>query len=112
MSENNEIQKPNGAQPGTQPGKGYAIASLVCGIVSLVLFMFGVFAIVAIVGIVLACLAKKNGFVGGIRTAGFVTSIIGLSLGALYIVYYAIIFIEIFDGSFWYFWYYLRRFYY
>ena len=71
MEENNNI-----------PGKGAATASLVLGIISVVLWFFGYSALVSvilgIVGLILAGNAKKAGFNGGIRTAGFVLSLIGL----------------------------------
>ncbi|HIT57025.1 MAG TPA: hypothetical protein IAA94_03600 [Candidatus Galloscillospira stercoripullorum] len=73
-----------------QPGKGAATGSLVCGIISVVLWFFGYSAllsvILGIVGLVLASKAKKEGFVGGMQTAGFVLSIIGLIGGALVFV--------------------------
>ena len=79
MEENNNI-----------PGKGAATASLVLGIISVVLWLFGYSALVSvilgIVGLILAGNAKKAGFNGGIRTAGFVLSLIGLIGGAMFFV--------------------------
>ena len=79
MEENNNI-----------PGKGAATASLVRGIISVVLWFFGYSALVSvilgIVGLILAGNAKKAGFNGGIRTAGFVLSLIGLIGGAIFFV--------------------------
>lgn len=79
MEENNSI-----------PGKGAATASLVLGIISVVLWFFGYSALVSvilgIVGLILAGNAKKAGFNGGIRTAGFVLSLIGLIGGAIFFV--------------------------
>ena len=79
MEENNNI-----------PGKGAATASLVLGIISVVLRFFGYSALVSvilgIVGLILAGNAKKAGFNGGIRTAGFVLSLIGLIGGAIFFV--------------------------
>lgn len=76
--------------PGEQPGKGPAVACLVCGIVSVVCWFFGWSAIASvilgIVGIVLAGNSKKAGYVGGMRTAGFILSIIGLVVGAIVLV--------------------------
>ena len=71
--------------PVQQPGKGLAVGALVCGIVSLVLsWMGGLLGVVAgIVGIILSVQAKKQGFVGGMNTAGLVMSIIGLALGGI-----------------------------
>ena len=72
---------------GDVPGKGAATASMVLGIISVVLWFFGYSAIVSVilgvVGLILAGNAKKAGFMGGIRTAGFVLSLIGLIGGAL-----------------------------
>lgn len=72
------------------PGKNAAIGSLVCGIVSIVFWFFGITSILSlilgIVGLVLASNAKKAGFEGSLRTAGFVLSIIGTVFGALIFV--------------------------
>ncbi len=72
------------------PGKGAAIASLVLGIISVVFWFFGIGSLVSIVcgiiGLILASNAKKAGFEGGIRTGGFVCSLIGLIGGALVFV--------------------------
>lgn len=72
------------------PGKGAATASMVLGIISVVLWFFGYSALVSvilgIVGLILAGNAKKAGFVGGIQTAGFVLSLIGLIGGAIFFV--------------------------
>ena len=70
MEENNNI-----------PGKGAATASLVLGGYSAL-----VSVILGIVGLILAGNAKKAGFNGGIRTAGFVLSLIGLIGGAIFFV--------------------------
>lgn len=72
---------------GNIPGKNAAIGSLVCGIVAVVFWFFGITAIISfilgIVGMVLAASSKKAGFVGGLRTAGFILSLLGLIFGAL-----------------------------
>lgn len=77
-------------QGGSEPGKGAAIGSLVCGIVAIVFWFFGVTAIgsviLGIVGIVLAASAKKAGFHGGLQTAGFVLSLLGLIFGAIFFI--------------------------
>lgn len=69
------------------PGKGAAVASLVLGIIAVVLWFFGYTSIVSvilgIVGLVCAGNAKKAGFMGGLRTAGFVLSLIGLISGGI-----------------------------
>lgn len=79
-----------GYNNGDVPGKGQATASMVLGIISVVLWFFGYSSIVSvilgIIGLILAGNAKKAGFEGGIRTAGFVLSLIGLIGGALFFV--------------------------
>lgn len=76
--------------PGDVPGKGAAIGSLVCGIIAVVFWFFGVSAIVSvilgIVGLVLASNSKKAGFNGGLRTAGFILSLLGLIFGGIIFV--------------------------
>lgn len=71
----------------TVPGKGKATASMVLGIIAVVLWFFGYSAIISvilgIIGLILAGGAKKEGFEGGVRTAGFVLSLIGLIGGAI-----------------------------
>lgn len=70
-------------------GKGKAIASLILGIVSLVLaFVFPIVVglVCGIIGLVMATLSKKDGYVGGMRTAGFILSIIGLILNAIVLI--------------------------
>ena len=73
--------------PPVQPGKNLATASLVMGIASLVLWWASYFALAGIgLGIAAAICgskAKKQGFVGGMATAGMVTGIIGAVLCAL-----------------------------
>lgn len=71
------------------PGKSAAIASLVCGIVSIVFWFFGTTSflslILGIVGLVLANNSKKAGN-DSLRTAGFVLSLLGTIFGALIFV--------------------------
>ena len=75
---------------GDVPGKGAATASMVLGIIAVVLWFFGYSSIISvilgIIGLILAGNAKKAGYNGGIRTAGFVLSLIGLIGGALFFV--------------------------
>lgn len=72
------------------PGKGAATASLVLGIISVVMWFFGYTSILSVVlsiiGLVCASNAKKAGFEGGTRTAGFVLSLIGLIGGAFVLI--------------------------
>ena len=77
----NQNQNQNGYPPqnGNVPGKGAATASLVLGIVGM--FFAGI--ILGILGLYYAAKAKKEGFVGGMRTAGFVLSLLALIFGAM-----------------------------
>lgn len=71
---------------GKVPGHGAAVASMVLGIIAVVLWFFGYSSIISvilgIIGLVLAGNCKKAGYEGGIRTAGFVLSLIGFIGGA------------------------------
>ena len=75
---------------GSVPGKGAAVASMVLVIIAVVLWFFGYSAIVSVVlgiiGLILAGSSKKAGFDGGLRTAGFVLSLIGLIGGAFFFI--------------------------
>ncbi|MCL2212364.1 MAG: DUF4190 domain-containing protein [Oscillospiraceae bacterium] len=67
-----------------QPGKGFAITSLVLGICSFFLMFFPVLGlIVPFLGIIFASIAPGKGCRGGIQTAGLVLSIIGMILAVL-----------------------------
>ena len=72
------------------PGQSQATASLVLGIIAVVCWFFGYSSIISvicgIIGLILASNSKKMGFTGGILTAGFVLSIIGLVGGAIFFV--------------------------
>lgn len=69
---------------------GKAVASLVLGICAVVSWFFGLGAllgmILGIIGLVLAGQAKKAGNIEGIRTAGFVCSLIGLIGSAIAVI--------------------------
>lgn len=69
------------------PGKNNATASLVLGIISVVLWFFGYSSIISvilgIIGLIQAGKAKELGYQDGILTAGRILSIIGLIGGAL-----------------------------
>ena len=77
---------PGGGYPGYKPpGNGMAIASMVMGILSLVFWLVVLgYVIFAPLGIIFGIVAKKQGYPGGMATAGLVMSIISIATGALY----------------------------
>ena len=60
-----------------QPGKGFAIAGMVCGICGIVICTWGI--ILGILGIIFGAVAKNKGFKGGMATAGIVLGCIALA---------------------------------
>ena len=81
---------PGGGYPGgpqTNPGQGMGIASMVCGIASLIIPFVG--TATAIVGLILGVLSKKKsqeaGMPSGMATAGIVCSVIALAISILMI---------------------------
>lgn len=68
------------------PARAQQLPAWYC-IIAVVLWFFGYTSIVSvilgIVGLVCAGNAKKAGFMGGLRTAGFVLSLIGLIGGGI-----------------------------
>ena len=85
MPETNNYTPPT--PPNDPPGKSNATASLVLGIIAVVLWFFGYSAIISvilgIVGLIQASRAKELGYEDTTRTAGFILSLIGLIGGAL-----------------------------
>lgn len=90
-----QYQQPQYQQPYQQPykqsvpGKGFGIASMVCGIVSLVLFCIWYLSIpcaivAASLGVVGYNKSKNAGFKNGMATAGVVTSVIALALTLIF----------------------------
>lgn len=79
-------QPPVAPQP-EAPDHGKAVASMVLGIVGVVFWFFSIASFVSlicgVIGLVLASQAKKAGNTEGIRTAGFVLSLIALIGGAI-----------------------------
>ena len=66
---------PNTSTP-TDPGKGFAIAAMVCGIVS----FFCAAVITGTLGIIFGGVAKSKGSTSGMATAGIVCGAIGIAL--------------------------------
>lgn len=80
----------SGPTPST-PGKGLGIASMVCGIVAIVLFCIWYLSIpCAIVSVIMGAVsiskAKEAGMKNGMATAGIVCSVISLALVILFII--------------------------
>ena len=79
-----QYNQPIYQQPEKQPASGLATASLVLGIVSLVLFMFPF--ITSILAIIFGGVAKSKGNKSGMATAGLVCGIISLIVWIILIV--------------------------
>ena len=72
-----------------EKGRSMALASMILGIVGLVFtFLINTLLglLLGIAGLVLPGKAKRLGFMGGMRTAGFVMSLISVILGAVLFV--------------------------
>ena len=87
----NYNQNGSGGYPnGDIPGKNKAIASLVLGIISVVLWFFGYSSILSIIlgiiGLVLSSKANEEGYDDNLAIAGFVLSLIGIIGGAFFFV--------------------------
>ena len=78
--------------------KGFAIASMSCGILSLINFVFlGLFALVlGICGVIFGAVVKNagysTGYVSGMSTAGLICGIVGIALYLILVISF---------GSFW-----------
>ena len=68
--------------PAKVPGKGLAIASMVCGIVSF--FCFGI--VLGLLAVIFGGVAKSKGYRGGMATAGIVLGVIGLACYVIVLV--------------------------
>ena len=79
-------------KPTMQPGKGFAIASLVCGILSF--FCYGI--VPGVLAIVFGVVAKNKGCTDNTASAGIVLGIIGI---VLYVLLFAFV-AELFKGAF------------
>ncbi len=76
----------NNNQPNNE-GNGAATASLVLGILSVLAWFLGygaiISAILGIIGLICASVSKKAGNTSGVRTAGFVLSLLGTIIGTI-----------------------------
>ena len=88
-------QQPEVKMKSADAGHGLAIGSLVCGIIGIGLWFFGytclISVVLGIVGLVLAGNAKKEGNTEGIRTAGFIVSLIALIIGIIITIYLCLV---------------------
>lgn len=80
-NQQNYVQQ-NYSQIPAEEGKGFAIAGMVCGIISLFCFGF----ILGILGVVFGSIAKSKGYKGGMATAGVVCGAIGI-VGAILVIF-------------------------
>lgn len=78
----NYYNQPYPNQPEKEPGKGLAIASMVCGIVSFLCFPL----ITGILGIIFGAVAKSKGCRSGMATAGIICGAIGIALWIIMLV--------------------------
>lgn len=85
-------------QPANVPGKGFAIASMILGILSFLCFPF----ITGLLGIIFGGVAKSKGYRGGMATAGIVCGIIGVALQLIFVVFLSEISTELFGSSMYY----------
>lgn len=85
-------------QPANVPGKGFAIASMILGILSFLCFPF----ITGLLGIIFGGVAKSKGYRGGMATAGIVCGVIGVALQLIFTVFLSEIYTELFGFSMYY----------
>lgn len=89
--------------PVAVPGKGLGIASLVLGILALIISCFPIIDLLfsvtgATLGIIGFSKAKKVGMSNGIAVAGLVCSIVALSINIVFTILFGIALIESIDG--------------
>ena len=90
--------------PQREPADGLATASLVCGILSAVLFCCGFFPL-PVSAIVLGIVAKVQGNRSKKSTLGIVFGAVGLVLAVIYFVFVMVVYSQnILDSGFYYYW--------
>jgi len=82
MSVELETRPPEINYDDPERGKGKAIAALVLGIIAIVLPVPILDLACGIAGLIMASKSKQEGYTDGMRTAGFVLSVIGTVFGA------------------------------
>ncbi len=82
------VAAPAPAAPAAAPGKGMAIASLVCGLVAL--FCSG--GTLSILALIFGIIAKKQGSKSGMATAGIVLGAVGIALMIIAVVFCVVVY--------------------
>ena len=91
----NPAPAPNPVPPAYRPpvnvapsnkGRGFGIASMICGIVALLFAFIYLGIILGILGIIFGAVSKSKGYRGGMATAGIVCASIALGLSTLIVV--------------------------
>lgn len=82
--------------PHVAPGRGLAIAALVLGIISIVLFFLGLTVLLALLGLVFAIMAlmkarKVPGSRKGLGITGLILSIVGLVLSGIALTFWIVV---------------------
>lgn len=80
-----------------EKGNGFGIASLVLGILGIVMF-FGFGIVFAILALVFAIVQRKS-YKNGIATAGLVLGIIGIVINSIYIIFIIVLFATFFSSE-------------
>ena len=81
-----------------EPGKNKATASLICSIIS----MFCC-SLLGIAGIVCGLMAKKEGYKGGMATAGIIVGGVSIGLWLLGIIFYIIVMVATASSGYYYY---------
>lgn len=94
-SNHNPYDQPYAAPPVT-PGRGLAIAAVVLGALSIVLFFLGLTVLLAVLGLIFAIVAlvkarKVQGARKGLSITGLVLNIIGLILSGIALVFWILV---------------------
>ncbi len=87
-----QAYQPPAAPVGSELGRSAAIASLVLGIVAVALSELPIVPIIlAAIGLSQASKAKRLGNTGGLQTAGFILSVLGMVFGVLFLLLYVVV---------------------
>ena len=81
------------------PGAGFAVTSIILGVLSIGGFFTGITVVLAALGLLFGIIAILRGLHGGMSVAGIVLNIIGIILSILAIIFYVSI-AKLFGGLF------------